>query len=221
MLFEYLKKRSSHTYDVAELKTDYGPIIPIFIYDQLMVGETDDHWLKDAMYFGHASTLSDDYVLMENKRGEVVLFDNEGGELAQANDLSRNQLKRVMGQLFGVSLDKIFQLDKMYVNGFGYERQRTSIKLHTSGMGILLRDVNIYIGNYYYWRGLVKENPDRKFNMSSVILNPYLNDEKSYRFNFLREKPKLRDRIPDFEGWAGLQDDDDDGRFRKGYGIDV
>lgn len=162
VFFEHLRSRSDQTYDVHDLKTKYGNIIPVFIYDGLMKGHADEVHMKDAMYFGPCTTLSDDYVLMKHK--DNILLYPEGEKIKNDLQVSKMDFKRVQGDLYGVPLDFIYQLDKVYNNGFSYERCDISVTLHRKGGGgALVRDVQVYFASCPYWmrepKPLIKQVP--------------------------------------------------------------
>jgi len=151
MMFKEIKDRTSYTYDLSYLKSEYGQIIPLFVYDQLMQGHSDNHQLKNALYFGPATTYDDDFILMK-KREACLLFSNTH-DFKIEQKLVPSDFKRVQGELYGVTLNDIFELDKGFVNGYNYDRGTISIHLHQSLKNYTpIRNAQVYFARYSQWK---------------------------------------------------------------------
>lgn len=158
--FEYLKNRSDQTYDVANLKKDHGNIIPVFIYDGLMSDGEEHHYMKDAMFFGPATTQSDDFVLLEYDK--TFLLFPESNKLKQNHGLTPTNFRRVQGELYGIPLDKLYFFDKSFDNGFAFDRIDITVMLHNGkNYQHMVKNVLTYVGNISHWENKVEASKKR------------------------------------------------------------
>jgi hypothetical protein len=208
-VFDELHSRSNCTRDIYGLKVDYGPLIPILIYDELCKGQADSHMLDDYPYFGQATTLEDSFVMMRS--GQSVLCMYPESELKISQGLNVTNEKRIIGDLYGVPLDVLFWLDRSYNNGEFYHRIETPVTLHqVLGGSIPLPRVQLYVADYKYWSRQVKKPVDRL-----TLVTPSLSEHTTERV-YQAFPPKVKLPLPAFgrdalmEAPYGMSYDPDD-----------
>jgi len=208
MFMEHLIRRSYNTSneDIRSLKRDYGPMVPIFIYDSFMKGGVDDENFKDMAYFGPATTCDDQFVLLQNQVHTVLMPESP---LVMNNfNLFRGNLRRIQGELYGVPIEHMFWLDKVYDNDTKFVCDYISILLHQSveGAGILVKDVLCYFGEISTWTKPVN-NLDKVQVSPNVINSEFLKNERVYR-SFKHSPIKLKKEEITEADWMQMGFDD-------------
>lgn len=151
--FKYIRSRARRTWDLKSLNFDYGPLIPIFVYDSLMRTREDSNILENFCYLGEATTTTDEWILMKNHENIMMFPYLE--KMKDDFSLTNVKFRRVQGEVYGVPLDMIMNLDNMFMCGTEYSRWETSVNLHQYlGQVILLKHVPTYIGIYDHWKKL-------------------------------------------------------------------
>ena len=161
---EYISERAEKTWDIENLKSSYGNLFPVFIYDSLMVSHPDHYLLKDFKYFGPAVTMDDEFLVLRNKKDRVAFL--ESGEVKTHTSVIPKDFKRVKGELYGVPLDMIFYLDRPYDNGGTFDRVETTIRLDQKNLPVV-SNVLMYVGAISFWKSKINLVHDR------MIISPY------------------------------------------------
>lgn len=183
--FEKLSKRREMTWDIEDLKSDYGDILPLFVYDNLRKGGSDNHILDGLPFFGTAVTQEDEFVMASSNSGpNPVSFYNEKN-LRQEMNLVNSNIKRIEGEIYGIPLDMLYYLDKVYQNGHNYERVQIPILFEQpdSTRMFLIRNALIYLGNFAVFKKAKRAFHDhlRPYNYGKNDLFPH---ETVYRTKF-------------------------------------
>lgn len=178
----YIFDRSNHTSfeDIKSLKEEYGEMVPVFIYDSFMKGGEDADHFKDMAYFGPATTVSDEFVLVQNAYHSVIL--SPIPLVMNHFALTKQNARRIQGELYGVPLDQILWLDKVYDNEEQFTCDRISVMLHqtTENSGVLVKDVLCYFGEPKAWTKMVHTANSVKIS-PNVITSQFLKDARVYR----------------------------------------
>lgn len=190
--FDIIRTRSNHTKDIKDLKCDYGNIIPLFVFDNLMKGRSDDHVLNECYYYGPATTQEDSWALMLNPDGNGLMFPQSNQMFRTDHNLNPMFFKRVQGDLYGVPLDVIYYLDTKLSNGSLYDRCEIPITLHLkSDSFAYIKHAIVYLPQYKSFQN-VKMNLGHqiksdflKHGMMSyhAYKDPYIKFEKSEMMN--------------------------------------
>lgn len=103
-----LSKRGQHTPDAAKIRLQDN--ILLFVYDNLMLGGTDNSYLRGFPYLGKAKSVTDNFVVKYSDQKSVIAFntthkDEKGGYIC--------------GEVYAVKPNTIFELDELKDNG-GY-----------------------------------------------------------------------------------------------------
>lgn len=151
-VMEVLYNRLDFTPDINDLKTDYGELIPLFVYDNMMMGHSENYWLDDCPCFGQATTHEDTFILTKSSKDDIILFDEDEDLHSAIRYYPRIDTMTTTGLLYGVPLDLIFSLDVHYENGFRYERTMIPLLLESNNHGlIMVPRVQAYLGIPEYW----------------------------------------------------------------------
>lgn len=148
--FELLKAKTRCTPDIFELKSEYGEMVPLFVYDKLQNGQEDGYYLSEYPYFGTATSFHEEFYLTKHK-GDDILFERDEFFQNRLKPL-RSHMKRVQGDVYGVPLDMIYFLDTQFNNGEDYTRTTLSVMLNQQAdernpKGYILRNCQVYLGN--------------------------------------------------------------------------
>lgn len=202
---EHLHKRSANTTydDIKSLKRDYGPVIPVFIYDSFMKGCEDDVHFEDMLYFGPATTYDDQFILLQNPYHSIILPPTN--LVMNHFNLHKGNIRRVQGELYGVPLEHVFWLDKVYDNGNTFNCDTLPIMLHqqTENAGMLLNDVLCYFGEIKTWTKPVQAS--MTVQVSPNVIHSEFFDTRVYRA--YKESPvKIPKTQPD--QWDQLSEKD-------------
>lgn len=182
--FEYLGNRSRRTIDVKDLKTDYGELIPVFIYDTLMRGQEESHQLESYPFFGEATTHTDEFVVMKKSNNILMFYPNP--TMKREQDLIATNEKRVQGELYGVPLDMLMYLDRVYMNMNDFDRIDIPVILHQKKGGhILVRHAMTYTASYPFWKQGVERMTVGRTEVSDHVMHtvykPFQHTPKIYQ----------------------------------------
>ncbi len=179
---KHLIERSYNTSneDIKSLKQDYGSLVPVFIYDSFMKGGVDDEHFKDMAYFGPATTFEDQFVLLQSPHDSVLMAPT--ALVMNHFNLWKGNIRRVQGELYGVPLEHMFWLDKVYDNDRKFTCDYIHVMLHQreDQAGILVKDVLCYYGEIKTWTKPLN-SLERVQISGNVLDSPFIKGERVYR----------------------------------------
>lgn len=138
-MLKQLSETTRNTPDWMKLKRDPRDEFPVFITGSMRRWRSNGRFLNGCNYYGMAVTCSQNFVLNrpkmrpgQNDVPDPLMFQLDSDktnweETSQYFD--RDTLKGVEGELYGVPLRKLAQLDIAEQNGEGVNRQKIYIEL--------------------------------------------------------------------------------------------
>lgn len=137
-IVELLNNSNNFTPDFHILRRSNYSVFPVLITGLCKKFNVKNKFLEDSIYFGDYSTYTDEMVMMklEDKK-----FDCEPFVLDLSSNLpydfptgiDTGDLARIEGELYGVPLRKLTQLDNYFKNGSLFERKQMWIASTSDG----------------------------------------------------------------------------------------
>lgn len=144
---------AQHSPDFIELSKSKQKEFILFVYDGMKMGHKNHGILKNANYYGRASTLTPSF-LLRDAGGQGVAFHIPSKErkFEDGKSVDRMHLSYIHGELYGVSLRVVSDIDFLSANGSMMHR----IKRFFSPCDVPNRRQNaiegyIYIGDQKYY----------------------------------------------------------------------
>lgn len=152
-----LEYYSACTPDWLDLTKSGQKEFVIFVYDGMKMGFKNHKMLKDATYYGRATTLVRNFNLRDAGGGQPVAFLIEKKKFNDGKSVNEMHMSSVHGELYGVSQRVIADIDFLLANGSMFHR----IKKWFSPVDEPNKKKNaiegfMYIGDQKYWGGSVK-----------------------------------------------------------------
>jgi hypothetical protein len=127
-----MKEANSNTPDFRALKRGTHDEFPVLVTGNMRHGRNKNDILEGCHYYGPAMSFDDNYIMQRNKNVKSVhnipepfVFTFEKGEIQTSHGLFRDQdQKHIEGDVYGVPLRKLTQLDRIEGNGDMIERQQ-------------------------------------------------------------------------------------------------
>lgn len=158
-LIEKLIERGKKTPDMYDLK--FYKKIPFFAYGCDMTGGNDHDLLKGAEYLGRAHTLTENFIMRENRYFPIV----------SPVEVGYNGRGRIRGEMYNVSVEHIITLDNSNSNTKIFHRVRNRFILEDQYPDCLksFKDQKflqgfMYIGDPQWWeKGALTHRSRRAF----------------------------------------------------------
>lgn len=144
-----LNRRLKYTPDFPLLKRRV--VIPIFVFDEFkqdfQEGEKDP-FFKNAEYYGSAHTTNSTFIMKNEKSilgNEPTVFETYRGEVGA---------KRILGEVYGVSVEHVAYLDRFYGNGHRTHRKYVQVALHhqVRTQGFMLCKAFMWLGDKEFFK---------------------------------------------------------------------
>lgn len=147
--FEYY---SACTPDFIELSKSNQKEFIIFVYDVMKMGYQNHGMLKGANYYGRASTLLSNYTLRDAGGGQAVGFSVKDKRFEDEKKVDSMHLSHIHGELYGVSLRVLADIDFLLANGSMFHRIKKFFCPHDNpNKKFNAIEGFIYVGDQKYW----------------------------------------------------------------------
>lgn len=138
-VLKQLSETTRNTPDWMKLKRDPRDEFPVFITGSMRRWRSNSRFLNGCNYYGMAVTYSENFVLNrpklrpgQNDVPDPLMFqlDSDKTNWEEASHyFDRDSLRGVEGEVYGVPLRKLAQLDIQEQNGEGVDRQQIYVEL--------------------------------------------------------------------------------------------
>lgn len=207
-----LNDRLVYTPDFPQLRK-YA-LTPVFIYDNMMLGQSSHYQIAGGTYYGKAHTMTDFFEMRSLGHSPVVMSSDKSKD---------SKFAYVRGQVWGLDVERVHILDEFMKNGFEYQRMIKPVFLEDQGQynfehgGHSYLKCHMYIGLQSYWKDRNTSTHPTKIYRTHVSERmkdrPFFEwDAPQSVLNFGRQQnPQNNNQnLPWHGGYPGMMDDDDE-----------